>query len=878
MVPSTTNLNAKSLPARMKQAGGQGDGDALVALAKEVAACATLPDMGEAAHRLIGITQKAAPQRIQEVAQILVRAGTPVSRPYLALVAALETAAPLEAGVARFMASRRQAKDVLQAAVAAVPEAEACSQQLRLRLARVLWQLGDDESLTGLLNEVAARALQGYYSPGELARLALISVGTSYGIVLYQAVSSAFEQHPDSLEILRAHVRGLLEAEQAIEPLWPCLKQAAMNHPEDSSLKRFTASCAYRVCDWETAEKLLLSLAHQFDKSEDWEKAGLAALRLGNDERALQWLARARPRVRGQHLGVLASALEPLLNAVNRDYEYSDRVDHQALKYKLGSSLEHLGHRLPTIECATTDLLQAANILHAVETCPFYILEHFLQHHPYVTEWDAHYGTFDLQAYTIVWRALVEHQALLLDVALERLLVGSGVGTLTGLREITERFTEAHLMLDRPAAAIQKIKNLIAGGCDGLFFEELIDRCLLQEGLVHEVEARVAARPVPNEGKAKVCAVAQVDAWIRREQLEPRVLWEEGAFDATFETIGNDRQIENHPHRVGALTLRAMQAKSLTVAGSEILIGRHGTVLRPPGWHYRGLFPKRTGLAVTTAVNGTVLKLTGPVRRIEEPVVILAVNDTVRQHNYYHWINYILTRCVFLLEQGLLQDRRLLMPTEILPWMQGALELVGIADRLVSYGVDEVLHIDDAMVVSTFDYPGAEYMRRFRRFMWKAAGVGNSDPPSKTARHIFMIRPTNAKRPLFGRDRILHIAQEEGFDCVNPVGLSVAEQVSLFSNAASVAGLTGATFTNVAFCQPGTPVLELTRRETAWPDFIGIALALDLEHRLCLGRIDPSVIGTPNMYDAPPRFDENLVREQLKMLKERSCASPRFQH
>jgi hypothetical protein len=46
-------------------------------------------------------------------------------------------------------------------------------------------------------------------------------------------------------------------------------------------------------------------------------------------------------------------------------------------------------------------------------------------------------------------------------------------------------------------------------------------------------------------------------------------------------------------------------------------------------------------------VNSTVLKLTGPVRRIEEPVVILAVNDTVRQRNYYHWINFILTRCVF---------------------------------------------------------------------------------------------------------------------------------------------------------------------------------------------------------------------------------------
>ena len=267
VIPSTTNLNTKSLAARMKQAAEQGDGDALVALAKEVAACATLPEMGEAAHRLIGMTQKAAPQRIQEVAQFLVRAGTPASRPYLALVAALDLSAPIELGVARFVANRRQAKEMLQAALAAVPEAEACSQQLRLRLARVLWQLGDERSLVELLHEVAMRALRGNYNSGELARLGLMSVGTSCGTVLYQAVSSAFEQHPDSSEILRAHVRSLLETEQAIDPLWPRLKQAAMNHPEDSSLKRFTASCAYRVSSWEIAEELLLSLARQLDKS-----------------------------------------------------------------------------------------------------------------------------------------------------------------------------------------------------------------------------------------------------------------------------------------------------------------------------------------------------------------------------------------------------------------------------------------------------------------------------------------------------------------------------------------------------------------------------------------------------------------------------------
>jgi hypothetical protein len=201
-----------------------------------------------------------------------------------------------------------------------------------------------------------------------------------------------------------------------------------------------TVHCFLRLSsDWEFAEELLLSLARQFDKSDDWERA-VGRARLGDEERAAQWFAHARPRVRGQHLGVLAGVLEPLLHTLNRDYEWCDRVDHQALKHTLGSLLEHLRQRLSAIEFAPTDLLHVANTLHAVETYPFYLLAQILPHHPYITEWDARYGTFDLQAYAIIWRALVEHQALLLEAALERLLSGGTAGTLNALREITVRF------------------------------------------------------------------------------------------------------------------------------------------------------------------------------------------------------------------------------------------------------------------------------------------------------------------------------------------------------------------------------------------------------------------------------------------------------
>jgi hypothetical protein len=94
-------------------------------------------------------------------------------------------------------------------------------------------------------------------------------------------------------------------------------------------------------------------------------------------------------------------------------------------------------------------------------------------------------------------------------------------------------------------------------------------------------------------------------------------------------------------------------------------------------------------------------------------------------------------------------------------------------------------------------------------------------------------------------------------------------------NAASVAGVTGATFAN-----PGVLPARHTGLGADAPRNYVAGLHRHRSRRLisnidCVwGRVDPSAIGTPNVYDAPQRFDENLVREQLKMLKERSCASP----
>jgi len=869
VIPSTSDLKAKSLIRRIKEAHELGDDNAFVALANEVAGFAFQPDMAEAARRLMSLAQKTAPHRTEEVAQILVRAGTPASRPYLVVVAALDAAAPHEPGVARFMANRRQAKEVLQAALAAVPDSEAMSQKLRLRLARVLWQIGEEEGLSNLITQVAERAMEGRYDPAELAKMALMCMESRNGSILREAVSVARQREPNSQEILRAHVRGLLQDRQPIKAWWPRLKQAAVDHPDNIALRRFAGFCGYSIAgDWEFAEELLTTLANESHDPDDWERAGLAALRMGHDDRASEWLNRARPRVSPRQVGPLAGAIEFLLRTLNREYHWSDIIDYRDLQQGLRDSIQRVERHLSSADYQANDFLQAATAIGTVEKYPFYVLSELEKLQMYVERWDARYGTFDLKAYGVVWRGLVEHQALLLEHGLKGMLKGSSPGGLNVLREVAEGFTRTRLALDEPEAARETLQALISAECNELFFEELVDQCLLHRSNVTEVQARVRACFSRGLCRTMVCAVALADDWIRREKLEPQVLWEEGPFEGCFEKATSSGQIETHAHKIPPFTLQAMAACSLTLVGSEILIGRNGTALRPSHWHYQGVFPERTGIARSAAAGGAVIDLSGPARHIEEPVVVLAVNDTARQSNYYHWTNYILTRCAFLVEQGFLKGRRLLMPAEIQPWMRDVLELVGLSEhRLLSYATNEVLHIAEATVISGFDYPGAEYMRRFRNFMWKKTKATTDDERIGQPVHIFMARPTDCRRPFFGRERILCIAQDEGFQCIDPSDFAVADQVRLFASAASVAGLGGAAFTNMAFCRPGMPALELTRRETTWPDYTGIALALGIQYRFCPGWIDPSASGTPHANDAPTRFDEVMVQRELKELK-----------
>ena len=64
----------------------------------------------------------------------------------------------------------------------------------------------------------------------------------------------------------------------------------------------------------------------------------------------------------------------------------------------------------------------------------------------------------------------------------------------------------------------------------------------------------------------------------------------------------------------------------------------------------------------------------------------------------------------------------------------------------------------------------------------------------------------DGRQRLINEKEIIEIFEEYGYRIVNPEDMTYAQQVELFSKAKCVVGASGAGFTNVIYCNPGTVV------------------------------------------------------------------------
>lgn len=202
---------------------------------------------------------------------------------------------------------------------------------------------------------------------------------------------------------------------------------------------------------------------------------------------------------------------------------------------------------------------------------------------------------------------------------------------------------------------------------------------------------------------------------------------------------------------------------------------------------------------------------------------------------YFHWMTDVLPRIRLVREAGLDPasfDHVLVNGTEK-PFQRETLERLGIPrETCRSFFRAEAAYLcERAVLPSLPGTPGVvtpETTAFLRGLFPFPAGPGD--------KKLFFGRRDARHRALVEEAAIAGFLQARGFETADCSRLSVREQAELFGSTGLVVIAHGAAATNLAFCRPGTRVLELFGPDYVNPCYRDLCVAADLRHAAVIGK------------------------------------------
>lgn len=174
--------------------------------------------------------------------------------------------------------------------------------------------------------------------------------------------------------------------------------------------------------------------------------------------------------------------------------------------------------------------------------------------------------------------------------------------------------------------------------------------------------------------------------------------------------------------------------------------------------------------------------------------------------NYYHFLIDTLPRLELLRRSGLnLQDfDHILMHPPKTAFEREGLERFGIdPQKIRALGAQEHLEFDQLTVTSNFWRFGpwvTDFLKQ--EFL-------TGRPTQRPYRRLYVTRQGASTRRVVNEAAFVNLLSAYGFETLDPADYTLQEQALLFSEAEVVVGPHGAGLSNIAFCQPGTRVLEI---------------------------------------------------------------------
>ncbi len=183
---------------------------------------------------------------------------------------------------------------------------------------------------------------------------------------------------------------------------------------------------------------------------------------------------------------------------------------------------------------------------------------------------------------------------------------------------------------------------------------------------------------------------------------------------------------------------------------------------------------------------------------------------------YFHWMTDLLPRLALLHQAGIALSSidRFIVNSHYLPFQRETLAALGIATEQVVESRFYPHLISDRLIVPAL--PGwtgnppqwaCEFLQQ--HLQPRLILEQPCDRPLFPAPLIYVSRARTRKRRLSNEGEVQQCLGQRGFQVVYLEALTVAEQAELFAGARAIVAPHGAGLTNLVFCQPKTPVIEL---------------------------------------------------------------------
>lgn len=228
------------------------------------------------------------------------------------------------------------------------------------------------------------------------------------------------------------------------------------------------------------------------------------------------------------------------------------------------------------------------------------------------------------------------------------------------------------------------------------------------------------------------------------------------------------------------------------------------------------------------------------IKKIQGSAVALATDAA---SIYYHWMTDFLLRYALLQRAGFKLDSfdKIIIGDYSKPFQSETLELLGITQeehsgRLIS--MREYSHIQaDLLVVPSYPVLGGQYRKWhidfFRESFLPKLSVEESRSCLK--QRIYVSRGDASYRRVLNEGKVIEVLQAHGFKAVQFGKLSFLEQVSLMHSAEAVVSPHGSGLVNLAFCDPGTKVIEIFSPEMVALHFWRISDLCHLDYYYTVG-------------------------------------------